>query len=442
MLPETHDTFPPVEPVLLSAAEEGFWRGSIRFLVVLRLDGCIKTDLLTVALRQLQRRHPKLRATLTPGPQGRSQYRFHEVAPAIPLAVVDYDEGEPAWREEAARMLRPGDGASGPLVEVSVLRSRSQGRSELLLSAHHGIADGRAGMMLLDDLLTQYATVERHGEGASRPDLPVISASRARGPGRLADRLRLARRFVRLLREEARSPQTPLPAGENVPPLSQWVHWVFSREETLALVRRCRRERTSFSGVMVAAACRALLDCLPVSEGSFKWNMAFDVRDKLEMPAPPGTLGSFVGAVRGLCVVRPQETFWELARRVHDDLDVFVKNGGPAVSYNAAAVAASPLFPRMQRVLERVLPSGGQRPALFVTHYGVPDIADAYGSVRPRECTLMFKGDQATGHWLFVEGLVMGQRLNVGFAADGVAPAFWERLHVAVRQHLNAASGL
>ena len=103
-------------------------------------------------------------------------------------------------------------------------------------------------------------------------------------------------------------------------------------------------------------------------------------------------------------------------------------------------VATSPLFPSIQRALERLLPSGDLRPTVFATHYGLPDIRETYGSLRPRECTLVFKGDGYTGPWLVMEGLVMGQQLNIGFFADGLDPAFWERLHVAVRRHLVAAA--
>jgi hypothetical protein len=39
-----------------------------------------------------------------------------------------------------------------------------------------------------------------------------------------------------------------------------------------------------------------------------------------------------------------------------------------------------------------------------------------------------------------MEGLVMGQQANIGLVADGLDPAFWERLHVCVRRHLDAAA--
>ena len=437
--------FQPEEPVFLSPIEEGFWRGTLGVVLLLRLDGCIEADLLAKSLQRLQHRHPKLRATIARGRDGKYRYQFDQVAPPIPFTITDHDDGEFPWREEARRLLRISPPPAGSLAAVTVLRSRSRGSSELILSVHHGIADGRSGIMLLDDLLTEYANAEAHLEGAARPALPVVSAARATVSGGWRSRLWLLRRFLRLHREGGRSRQTPLPEGHDIPPLSQWVHWVFSREDTLALIRRCRKEQVSFSGVLVAAVFCGLMDCLPAPEGFFKWYSPFDVREALEGPAGPvaaRTLGAFAVFMRAHCKVPQQPAFWDLARRMHQDVQAFVQHGGPAFGYNMMGVAASRLFPPMQRMLERLRPSGGLRTTLFVTHYGVIAMGDTYGSLRPRECTLVFKGDEFTGPWLVMEGLVMGQRLNMGFVADGLEPAFWERLHVAVRRRLDAAAGL
>ena len=437
--------FQPEEPVLLSPIEEGFWRGTLGVVLLLRLDGHVEADLLAESLQRLQHRHPKLRATIARGRDGKYRYQFDQVAQPIPFTITDYGDHELPWREEARRLLYLKPPPAGSLAAVTVLRSRSRGISELILSVHHGIADGRSAIMLAADLLTEYANVEAHLEGAERPAVvPVVSAARATVSAGWRSRLRLLRRFLRLHREEGRSSQTPLPEGHDIPPLSQWVHWVFSREDTLALIRRCRREQVSFNGMLVAAVFCGLMDCLPAPDGFFKWHSPFDVRDVLEGPAgpvAPRTLGVFAVFMKAHCRVSKQPVFWDLARRMHEDVQTFVQHGGPALGYNMTRVGTSRLFPPMQRVLERLLPSGSLRPTLFVTHYGVIDMRDAYGSLRPRACTLVFKGDEFTGPWPVAEGLVMGQQLNIGFAGDGLVPAFWERLQVSVRRHLDAAAG-
>ena len=157
------------------------------------------------------------------GGDGRLRYKFEQVAPPIPFEIKDYDEEEPPWREETRRLLQLGFPAAGPLAAVTVLRSQSRGCSELLLTAHHAIADGLSVIMLVDDLLTEYAKAEAHFEGLPRPALPFVTAPRAKPSGGWLGRLRLLRRFMRLQRQERRAHQTSLPEARGIPPQSQWV---------------------------------------------------------------------------------------------------------------------------------------------------------------------------------------------------------------------------
>jgi hypothetical protein len=80
------------------------------------------------------------------------------------------------------------------------------------------------------------------------------------------------------------------------------------------------------------------------------------------------------------------------------------------------------------------------RVTLLATNYGVVDVSEAYGSLRLRACMLTFKHD-VSGPSLIMEAMVVGQRLNIGLAGDSLAPAFWERLQIAIRRHLDAAAG-
>jgi hypothetical protein len=223
-------------------------------------------------------------------------------------------------------------------------------------------------------------------------------------------------------------------------PQSQWVHWLFSREDTIRLVRRCRKEQSSLGGVLVAAVCCGLMDCLPVSAGLFKCQFPLNLREELDGPAGPVTaqdLGCFVSIMNEFYEVPQQPAFWSLARHAHQSLQTFVQRGGPSFGYNMAAVAASRVF---ERFVPRLMAST-ERMTLLANNYGVLNVADAYGNLRLRECTLTFK-NYVNGPSLVIQGLVVGQRLNVGLTADGVDPAFWERLHLAVRRRLQAAAGV
>jgi Condensation domain len=446
------NTLQPIEsadPVLLGPVESYFWRydkdlsGAGRIIVLLRLDGCIEADLLTAALDRLQRRHPKLRASIASGADGLLRYQFDRIPPPIPFEIIDCYEAETSWRETTRRLLEMDLPPGGPLAAFTVLRDRSRNRSEVFLTAPHAISDGMSGIVIMDELLTEYSKVEANPDLPPSPALPAVSPSRAKPSGGWRRNVRLLRRFVQLQREERRSPVTLLPESRDIPSCSQWMHWVFSREETLRLVRRCRQERASLNGVLVAAACCGLRDCLPGPEVTFKWQLPFNVRESLEGPSGPITaqdLGCFIANMNGLVKISAPQPFWDVARRAHQDLQLFIEEGGPSFGYNVASflyglkVATNRLF---RRPLPKTEPSP-LRETLLASNYGVLSMRDVYGSLRPQECTLIFKNEM-TGPSLVMEGLVLGQRLNIGFSANDLNPTLWDQLHVAVRRHLDAA---
>ncbi|MEO7273521.1 MAG: hypothetical protein ABIX28_18190 [Vicinamibacterales bacterium] len=426
----------PIDPVRVSPMEEAFWRGPMRVVMLLRLDGWIESAPLVEALRRQQRRHPKLRAVMAVGPDGRNIYQFQHDPPAFPCEVIDVDGAESPWREATERLLHIDPPPRGSLMAVIALRDRARQRSEVVLSVHHGVADGRSGVTLAHELLTEY--VNAHTGRPPLPALPVVSAPTARLSSRWIDRLRLVRRFVRLQLDEARLPHTRLPEAPGVLLSSQWVHWVLSREDTLKLVRCCRTHRVIPTAAVVAAVCCGLMECLPATTAVLKWQCPFDVRESVDGPVSPVDLGNFVASMRGLCALPRRPSFWEVAKQVHQDIQEFVRQGGPALGYNIAQL----LLGRRFRRLDGALPRPMRRPTLLFTNHGVIGLADSYGDLRLQEATFIFKGDDVTRPWLTLESLIVGHRLNLGLIGDGLDPAFWARLHVAVRGHLDLAMGL
>lgn len=424
------------EPLLLNPSEQGFWRGSIRAGLVMRLEGILESTLLVEALRRLQRRHPKLRARVVRDDDGRDRYHFDDGATPIPLEINDDDQADLRWREAMRSLVSVPRPPVGPVAAVSLLRCRQEGYCVLLLAVHHGVADGGSLLLLVDDLLSAYAALEERFDSPPPDVLPAVSPSRVNASTGWRNRLRLVRRFLALQRQEQRSPLTVLPHGQDVPELSQWVHWVFTPQDTLRITSRCRQERVSFSAAIVAAVWCGLMECLDVPEGLFKWHCPIDVRRFLEEPSGAGALGSLSTLMRGVYRVPKHAALWDVARRAHQDLSSFIEWGGPALGYNATGVATRSWFSRAEPVL---LPSNDKRPTLLGTNYGVVNVREAYGSLRPTACTLIFTADRLTGPRLIVEALVLSRRLNIGFAADAVEPAFWARLQEAVRHHLDAA---
>jgi hypothetical protein len=450
MPPLTPQPSGSIQSVPLSPVDELFWRAekycsdAFRVGIIVRLDGCIEAAPLRAALQHVQQRHPKLRARIAEGSDGRPRYEFEPPAPPIPFEITDHDDTASLWREEMRRLLRRPFAAVGPVAAISVLRNRSRSASDLLVTAHHAIADGLSAIVLVHDVLTEYANAESRDTPAPYRPLPMVSEARTTSSFGWGARLWMLRRYLRMQREERRSRQTRLPEAHDIPSQSQWMHWVFSPEDTVKLVRRCRKEQTSLNGMLMAAACCGLMECLAEKKGVFKCQFPFNLRDSLEGPAGPVTqndLGNFVSIMNAFYEVTRSPVFWDLARRAQEDIDAFTRHGGPSFFFNLATLAASRLFApltRSPRAQSAMMGPAGKRVTLLATNYGVLNMSNTYGSLRPRECTLVFKSD-VVGPSLVLEALVMGQRLNIGLAADGLEPTFWEQLNVSIHRHLTAA---
>ena len=402
-----------------------------------RLEGYIQDQIFGAALDHLQRRHPKLRAEVIRGQDRRLCYNFSGAAQPLRFEVKDYDGKECHWREEARRLLQIPISAVGPFVAFSVLKNRELNRSVLVMSGHHAIVDGMSAMMLVDDLLTEYARLDAQSSEGARPPLQPVSVARAQEAAGWKDRWWLLRRFMRLRIEERRARQTALPESSSLQPVPQWEHWVFSPEETFLLMQRCRQEKVSLAGALVSAVYCGLMNCMPASEAWFKSQIPFSLRESAEGPAGKVSaydVGCFVSQMNEFhCVAKPLD-YWGLARFTRNSILGFVNKGGPALCYNLTAMAERKLFTQSAA---KVTPPAGERPTLLVTNYGTVRMGETYGSLRMQEAMTTFN-TFPDGPSLAMAALTMGERLNVVFAAGNLEPAFWHLLRDEVRGHLDA----
>jgi NRPS condensation-like uncharacterized protein len=430
---------------LLSPCEGIFWRmeeglpGSHRNAAVFRLDGFVEERIFNAAVDHLQQRHPKLRAEVVRGPDGRLRYHANRSAPPIAREIKDYQGQECPWREEGFRLLQIPIAAIGPFIAITAFRNRELNRSVLIIGTHHAIADGTSSMMLLDDLLTEYARIEAQSSGPARPVRELVSVARANETAGWRNRWWLLRRFMSLRLKERRAHQTLLPEAPPHQRVPQWEHWCFSAEETSTLIRRCREEKASLAGALISAVYCSLMKCLPDSEGLFRSQIPFNMREAAEGregKISSYDVGCFVSHMNEFHCVTKQTEFWDLARSATQSIVGFFLNGGPALGWNLAVLAEKKL---LTQAAAKVILSEYKRPTLLFTNFGNFRIGEIYGSLHVREGITTFN-NFLTGASLAMAALTMGGRLNVGFAGASLEPAFWRVLRDEVRGRLHATS--
>ncbi|MGJ4971817.1 amino acid adenylation domain-containing protein [Bradyrhizobium sp. HKCCYLRH1073] len=186
---------PPLQPApaglreLLSPAQERLWflwsmdpaGTAYTIACTVHFDGPLDQARLVQALTEIVARHEALRTTFS-APDGRVVQVIH-ASPDIPVAVEDLRRSPAAERASrvAARtreeLARPFDLVNGPLLRA-VLMQLADDRHELLLSAHHIVADGLSLDVLLAEIAALYDGLRR-GAGALPPPSAIQYADYA-----------------------------------------------------------------------------------------------------------------------------------------------------------------------------------------------------------------------------------------------------------------------
>jgi NRPS condensation-like uncharacterized protein len=138
----------------LGPSEQYFWlsnqNSAKHFVIAAEIIGDATVEAWASAVATAQLRHPLLRISIQPSPDGPPCFHEHTDIP-IPLRIIQ-EEQFATWHVEMAKELATPILLNGaPLVRITVLRK--SGGSTLLLSMHHSIADGLSSAFVIRDIL-------------------------------------------------------------------------------------------------------------------------------------------------------------------------------------------------------------------------------------------------------------------------------------------------
>ena len=129
------------------------YAGSGTMVMAARVAGPLAPDRLRQALADLVARHSLLGATLV---QGERELGWQEASPKQERDGTCRVLADPvgSWPEIADQETADPPAATGPLWRLTLAPAAVPGEQELILTTHHSLLDGRAGVQLLWDLLT------------------------------------------------------------------------------------------------------------------------------------------------------------------------------------------------------------------------------------------------------------------------------------------------
>jgi hypothetical protein len=297
-------------------------------LFSIKLRGTLDECQLRSALRRLQSKHPLLRCVVD-DVWDRPRFILQDDPAPLPLRIVNrLSEGQ--WEAEVRReWITPFNGGTEALLRLIWLRGPDV--HNLILSGHHSICDGQAGIALLQDLLHAYNDPEC--DLGSCDELggleDIVPAAILQDP-KFHRHLRWKRRsFECILWWKTRHITRPAPIDTE----SMYFHrCVLSKGITQSITERSKTEQVTLLAPIALAFMQAFRD-VRGTEAFKQVNTMVNARRFLDRIPPDGLFGLAPGIrMRVKDLPAPSNsgmnTFWKRSHAIKTDLDKDVAHLG------------------------------------------------------------------------------------------------------------------
>jgi NAD(P)-dependent dehydrogenase (short-subunit alcohol dehydrogenase family) len=294
-------------------------------VAICELDGCLGPALLERALGRLMLKHPLLRQRVAAGADGSQPHFVSGVTSASVFRVEDAPLDCAAL--VAREMALPVDPHASLL---RVTYARDAGRSVLLVSMLHIIADATSAMLVLRGLLEEAAHCSPDQAAAvlSVVETCTTLAPDARLPSHVTGVVGLLRILVNQLRglwQQMRARPARLAAQVALPFAARrngYVQRMLKRAQVDALREAGRANEVTVHGLLTAALALALAEELGLRETAdacLNVGSPVNLRDACQPPVGD-ELGSYVCTLGLVLRVGRDETCWSIARQVKREL--------------------------------------------------------------------------------------------------------------------------
>lgn len=317
-------------------------------LIIGRLRGPIRQELLNEAVFRVQSRHPLLRSSIfwPQGRQRRPHFVVHEPDRQFSQVKAIIAEGD-EWKQIVESLVTEKfDLESGCLLKVTRIYL-SQEESYLVVAGHHAVVDGTSLMRILNQILHEYQTARDFADasgGTLSPDrlantYPVHSmvttpslASRIRFGWRDTVFAKIGKSLaLREIKDFTQRPWFPLNRIPREPFKRYEIKTVccFARgteNHWLQLQAQCKSHNVTvggaFSAAVQLAVSRYLISkkmSLPMQGGKVRLQLSMDynMRDRVDVGKDdPASVGLYTSIAEVGVPVSINEDFWQIASRI------------------------------------------------------------------------------------------------------------------------------
>ncbi|MGC1784278.1 MAG: condensation domain-containing protein [Acidobacteriaceae bacterium] len=335
----------------------------VNCVITARIRGKIAAENIEIALENIQRKHPLLRAHAIEE-NGRPCFVFSSSPAKIPMQVVKRLSDED-WRSiTILEWKTPFNMGRAPLIRVVWIKSEIV--SELMITAHHCICDGASLVAIIRELLG----IIDQPDLQLTPYLPFRSLQdlipkEVLSDVKLAVMVRIKATLFKLFALTIRRVESN-PAGDHY-----LIYWRANAEESLALTQQCKAEGTT----PYAAFCVAfLLAFRRVSRAKFKNKMMCPVNiRRFVANIQADMMFNYAPTVPLRLIGDGGDEFWSLARKLKQSMSKKIDR----VNAYEHLMAAEQLHSSISKLISLLRRSKGSYDFAF-SNVGRIDISDNY----------------------------------------------------------------
>ena len=359
---------------------------SSNLVTISRIRGPLTEAIIRQAFELAQRRHPCLNYRVI-DTSGSLSLKTEEV-PNIPLRIVR-DSHSNQWQNIASEEANKKIDTSQAFLKAALFYPDDETSvSYLITTVHHGITDALSNIQLHRDILTYCQNIAsgKSIEVSSLPVLPPIEdllPESAKGFRGNLNKLLFVLRFG--LKQLRYRPIT-LKSEKSLPPLelcrSSFVHRQLDEKLTQDLVNSCKHEKVSTHSALCAAMMFSVarkIEYDTKKSVSMSCCTTISLRKSLDPIISKEHIGMLSSCVMSYQTLRPNTSFWELAREIKQQFQYGLMSSDPFVQ----------LLMTSKKMAERFIKNPNQVMSFAVLAGSLQaDIPESYGDFELEEINM------------------------------------------------------
>jgi len=331
------------------------------------IKGIIKESDLHASLLKIQARHPLLRSNVSEDEAGIPYFTEQNPVQRIAVRIINRQTDKDWERESVAECLTPFNTRNEALVRLVWIKS--EGISDLIITGHHCICDGRSILNLMDETLSLLGEPEKEiGDYKSFSSIQDFIPAEIRNSK--ANKLK-----IQLFSKAAKLALLAVAFKKEIKREKPFfLHWKLSKEESSSIIEKCKAEGSSVHDALSVAFLTGFKEIKTIKSHS-RLYCAVDMRKFL--PEVKNNMLFAFPAMVGLDLPNKKTVgFWNQTREFKNELAKKIEE----MNVNTVLLYSECLLPSLPRMTRYAKADKGSHD-FTLSNMGKVNISEKYGNL-------------------------------------------------------------